>query len=371
MDRNFTVVLRGPAAALFLPGETLRVEAFASAIGPVDVVFGSRWIQKSPTVTIPGDLWVEVVGSGPSLEASLVPFANAGMALLPVLALSANAAVKDPQVEVAFDSTVGVSERDYFQSYVPGESGIVHFSRRVRREAVVALLEALGVSAESKRLRRAIGQYRMALDWWRQGLETLALAHLWMAVEALTKAKIRAECGARGLSTPQELAGSLGVPLCGLDAAVRATLLLHGDAECYGKAKEASDGFEHGFLEFPTISALAKDVRHRMAAHVRSAILELCGVTGEALATLTGPPYDKPLGYWPPAKYLRARLVGDAPQLAAEGKEYPFLTWEPKTDECSVDAEGNVQLKFSEQLTQDVAEGMGFRDIRYEVWRPG
>ena len=45
-------------------------------------------------------------------------------------------------------------------------------------------MEKMAKHPEIRRLTRAVGQYALALDNWRLGKETLALAHLWMGMEA-------------------------------------------------------------------------------------------------------------------------------------------------------------------------------------------
>jgi hypothetical protein len=79
-----------------------------------------------------------------------------------------------------------------------------------------------------------------------------------MALEALTKAKIRQVCSASGFKSESELANHLGVEVKNLDSTVRKRLLLADDDECYKKAKDASDGLEHGFLGYDKIRKYAK-----------------------------------------------------------------------------------------------------------------
>lgn len=368
-ERQFIVVMRGPSAALFRQGENIVALNFASATGPVNIRYMSRYIKIEDDVTIPGHLWIHIEGSATSLEDALVSFANAGLSMLPLLSLSTNAAIGEPDVEVGFDSTTGLEERDYFQGYVPGEGQIVHISRLVNVQATVALIEAVSAHLDGERLRRAANQYRLALDSWRLGRESLSLAHLWMALEALTKAKIRAECAVRGLTEERELAESLGVALKNLDATVRRDLLLKGDEECYRKAKQASDGFEHGFLGFDKIRDLSKDVRHRMAAYVRNAILEMSEVGEDTLQVLVGDPFDKPMGYWPVVKYLRGKLIGPGEDLAAEGNMYPFMRWQPTIKAAKVNEKGKMDIQIEETFTVETAEGIGFRLQSYEMWQ--
>jgi hypothetical protein len=135
---KMVVVMRGPSAVVFEPGSKLRVEGFPSEIGPVDIVYTSRYISRGSDIRVPGHLWIHVEGPAPTLRDALDPFANAGLAMLPVLALSANAAIKEPDVEVAFDNSPGIVERDYFQTYMPPEPDVVYLGRLMDVESTVA-----------------------------------------------------------------------------------------------------------------------------------------------------------------------------------------------------------------------------------------
>jgi len=369
-NKRFTAVMRGPAAVVFWENENLRIEKFPTAVGPVDITYATRWISKGGKVRIPGQLCIEIVGSGDTLESVLVPYANAGIAALPVLSLATNASIEEPDIELGFESTPGINQRDYFQSYLPPESGVIHVGRQVNVQTVVAVLKAVSKNPDSERLVRAANQYRLALESWKLGRESLSLAHLWMALEALTKVKIRQACSAAGLNREEELARRLGVEVKELEPTVRKTLLLKNDEECYRKGKAASDGLEHGFLGYDKMREYAKDVRHRMASHVRTAILELGGVPKPALEILLGDPFDKPLGHWPIVKYMRGRLLGDSPILAREGNQYPFLRWNPIVTSCAPDAAGKLSIQFTENLTPELADGISFQAQSLEVWRP-
>src|SRR5687768_17255593 len=119
--KEFVVVMRGSSATIFRPDERMFVQNIPSAIGPVDIVYTTRRLRRKPEVTMPGHLWIDIRGHARTLDEALVPFANAGLSLLPVLGLSANAAIGEPEIELGFDNTAGITERDYFQSYIPSE----------------------------------------------------------------------------------------------------------------------------------------------------------------------------------------------------------------------------------------------------------
>ena len=368
-NKQIIVVMRGPSAVLFHQERNLIVTDFQSVIGPVNIVYSTRWLKKANDIVLPGNVWIEISGNAPSLEEALVPFANAGLSMLPILSLSTNAAIGEPEIEIGFDNTKGVTERDYFQCYVAPEKNEIHIGRHINIEATISFLNSISRHPDSERLRRAINQYRLALDLWRLGRESLSLAHLWMALEALTKAKIRKECSLRNLSNQQELAENLGVDLKELDPFIRKDFLLKGDGECYTKAKKASDGFEHGFLGYDKIIKLSQDIRSLMAAYIRTAILEMCEIEKETYKTLTTEPFNKPIGYWPVVKYLRGKLIGEGDQLAKEGNAYPFMRWKAIVKSTSIEDGGKFNIKMTDSFTAELAQNIEFQPFSHEAWQ--
>lgn len=370
-DREFRVVMRGPSVVVFRPRETFLLEKFPTEFGPVNIRYTSRWLNRGEGATIPGHLWVEVRGFAPDFESAIGVFANAGLAGVSIIATSANAAVADPEVEIAFDSTRGAKVREYFQSYVPPETDVQYIGRFINLKGTRAFSDSLYVHSDVERLLRATGQYGLALLNWKYGHATLSLAHLWMAVEALTDVKIRAECAVRGLSGRKNLAESLCVEEKKLDAVIRQRFILQDDADCYKKAKDASDGFEHSYHGFDRVFKLSQEVRHRMASYVRSAIFDLAGVEENAKGRLLSEAFGEPLGPWRVAKYLRGTLQGDRDDLAAAGNEYPFIRWATTVKQGEFDGDGKLQVQTSETLTTELAEGVTFSPKSIEAWKPG
>ena len=373
-SEEFLVVMRGPSAVMFKPDEQLSVRNLPSEFGPLDIVYTTRYLNRAPDVTVPGQLWIEIRGKVHTLAEALEPFANSALTILPILSLSANASIGEPDIELGFDNTANITERDYFQSYIPPERDIPHPGRGIDVPDTLTLLEAIGAHPHSERLLRGANQYRLALQSWRLGKETLSLAHLWMAAEAITKAKVRVECETRGITEP-DLATELGIEreqYSGkrLEQAVRKKLLLKGDNEVYSKAKEASDGFEHGYLNYGAVRELSRDVRLRMAEYVRIAILEMCELDSAIFSKLTSDPFDEPLGHWPIVKYLRGKLIGLGEELAAPGNAYPFIKWSFSLKTAKWEG-SKFNIEMTENLTPEIAEGIGFQAQSFEAWQAG
>jgi len=365
--KEFTVVMRGESAVVMKAGENFLVNGFPSEIGPVNIMYSTRWICKENGIKVPGNIWIEIKGKGDVLEDVLVPFANAGLALLPIISLSANAAISDPDIEIGFDSTPNLNEREYFQQYLAPEAGVLNFARELDTKRTIELIDKFKINSESERIFRAANQYRLALDAWGLGKATLSLAHLWMALEALTKARVRLECLKKGINTEQELAKHLNVDLKELDSTVRRDIILKGDIDCYKKAKDASNGFEHGYLGLVKIHNLSTDTRHRMARYIRTEIFEQLDIDDNKLSIS---PFDKPLGLWPVVKYVRGKLIGEGKELARDGSAYPFLNWGYKINKWSVNENGEMNIKISDNFTPELAKGIKIKVDSYEVWKP-
>ena len=364
--REFTVISRGPSAAIFAQGEELVVSNVPSAFGPVTATYRTRWLQSPEGVLMPGNLWIEVRGRGSCLEDVLAPFANAGLFALPPMSLCSNAAIANPELEVAFESTPGAKEREYFQSYVAPELPTVWQVRRIPISLFRAVYESLTSNDEVERLFRAAEQYRVALDSWKMGLATFSIAHLWMAVEALTKVYVRIECGRRGCTNQAELADVLKIQLKGLDSEIRKRLIFNGDSECYAAAKNASDGFEHGFLHADQIAKHAVAIRTNLANYVRNAILNILSLESDCRVALLGSPYDRPRGHWPLICHLRGRLLCDGDNLAAAGQKYPFIRWSPHATDYKLDG-SESQIQMNHTITPELADGVSFLPGRLEL----
>lgn len=369
--RQVTVVLRAPSAAIFgsedmeSPGG-LRIERWESTVGPVTIAYRTRLIEGADGSKVAGQLWIEVVGEASSLKDCIAPFANASLELLPIVALSANASIGHPDVELAFESGPGLAERAYFQQYLPPERQIPHAGRHIHIASAIALLAAMHASPRRERLTRATNQYALALSNWRLGLETLTVAHLWMSLEALTPVVIDSEVLRRGLSSKAELAASMGLTSRDLDTVARRDWLLAGDADCYKEAKAASDGFEHGYGSFPDMRQAATKHRRRIANLVREAIFDLAGLDAEAAAILKAPPFDQPMGHWPLATYLWGKLVGTVIDLARPESAYPFVGLRPQLVVTAPGGLPNLQFQF----TPELGTGITFLPDHVEVWQP-
>lgn len=123
---------------------------------------------------------MDIRGPAPSVDAAIDPFVQAANFFCPIISLSCNAPIEDLQPELAFDVTPGVKHRPYFQQFLLDERIMPIRRRRVPVDLTFALAAAMAKHPRSDRLHRAAVHYYQALQFWRPGYETFALAHLYM-----------------------------------------------------------------------------------------------------------------------------------------------------------------------------------------------
>src|SRR5207249_11586218 len=136
------------------------------------------------------------------------------------------------------------------------------------------------------------------------GREITCLAHLYMGVEALTKAVLREHLRRTGGSEDQLLV-DWQVERKRLDSEIRRRLIFQGDEHCFSKARAVSDGFEHGFPDFSEMRKPAYDVIVKTAEYLRRAIIELVGVEPAWVELALGPKYNTPRGPLNLVHYMR------------------------------------------------------------------
>jgi hypothetical protein len=222
-------------------------------------------------------------------------YANAAAQFLPLVATSANAWVGHAEPKLAFDATPDARERKHFSSFVREEVGTLpRPGRNAPVSATAALLQAVARHNETERLRRAIAQYAMALGHWKMGHETLALAHLFMGMEALTPSALRREKERTGLNDAALTAQYGSDDVRQLSALVRRNVLFQGDDDAATKASRRAMVSSTGFSTSP-VRTLATEARDRTATYLRTAIFDIADLDPDTRGVLEAPPYDTPL----------------------------------------------------------------------------
>jgi hypothetical protein len=170
-------------------------------------------------------------------------------------------------------------------------------SRIANVEATNAVCSA-GWRTQEDRVARAAVQYEIALRRMHGNETPLAIAHLYMGVEAITKAVIRFECAKRNV-TEEDLGLALGLDAASaksgsaIESAVRKRLIFREDQKTYTAARGVSDGIEHGFASWDEIWALPLDeVLSRTAGHLRAAILRVLDMESSMTEVLLAAPFD-------------------------------------------------------------------------------
>ena len=367
---DFVIVLGADADARFLPeDEPMRLLDVPTSVGRVDLTYLTRFAEEGYESPVPREMWIDARGSSDlPLSEVVSAYGNAAAGFLPAIAVANNVYIGDIYPKIGYDATATATTRAYFQSFLREERGTVpRPGRWVETSATASFIAVLERHAQGDRLRRAIAQYALALGHWRYGHEILAVAHLFIASEALTPIALATELERTWLDR-EGLAKRWSIEPRALDAEVRRRLIFQGDSAIYTSAKKASDGFEHGFLDFDRVRQLSRDVRDSAATYVRTAIFKYSSLEQPLRATLESSPRDIPMRSHL-TRYFWGDFLGEAADLAQRDLEYPHFEWTSRLK--AFKRTGRV-VTFTPEETPvgRFSDAVQFRPARLEVWGP-
>jgi hypothetical protein len=246
----------------------------------VDVALSSRFEDAGLTDLVPRELAFDVHLSAEDASGAVAEAGAVVSALAALVSFAANAFVRPAAPYLAYESAPGLTRRRFWQREVPFQQGVPPPSRHLDDKLLFPLLSAVQMSPDGDRLGRAVSQYHVALSHWTTAGRPLALAHLYMALEALGPVAERTARQQLGLADEREHALHRSVDVTRsnwrevLLGWVRRDVLCQGDRATYDAARKASDGFEHGFMHIPTYRALAEQHGRALMDYVRAGLLE-------------------------------------------------------------------------------------------------
>lgn len=369
--RQFIVVMGADADARFMEDDFLSIDRFPTDVGYATVTYRTRHADEGFEALVPREMWIEVRGEADlELPEAINVFGGAGAEFIAVIAFASNAWVGDAYPKIAYDASPDSSERAHFSAFAREERGTIpRPSRRIPVDATGALVNAVARHEQAGRIGRAISQYALALGHWKPGHESLALAHLFMGMEALTPIAVSRVLSATGLDR-EGLAAQYELDDAGkLNAHVRRSVLFQGDDEAATNAQKARNGFQHGFMDFRDVRSLAASVRDRTAQYLRSAVLELVEVGDSVRHVLESPPHDLPMRSFL-ARYMWGTLVGTAQDPAEPEKQYPHVNWSSRLSAIRLEADGRYTVVPEETMQASFNKALTYRPERLEMWGP-
>jgi hypothetical protein len=377
----FAVVLRA-SSAIRIPSTKHMQMNIVEDVGQTTLTFRTRYLSfGGEPEKFPRELWVEAWVPAADLDEAMRRGQDRANTVTSVLSMAMNAATEHLQIEFAFDICAEHDDHQFFENCMLDESGLPRLARTLDVEECLGFLGDLMAHPAVDRLLRAISQYEVALRYWLPGQETLALGHLYMAMEALTPV-VRdiqiAEYGGRDALTDAWGVAPTVCRKCGeqiraadLDAETRRRVLFQGEDQVYQGAKRASDALEHGFLAFDAIREQAVEYRDRLGFLVRHAVMDVAGPTSAWRDALLTPRRDAPIPAARAAKYVRCTLNGDMASLAPANEQYPRFQLESSIKSINISDDGVVTVEPEEKLTAFLGDGIQATDLRFEVWAPG
>ncbi len=358
------VVLLAPGGTDLLPGQRLALRGVPGGDQVVEVVLSTRFEDAGLSDWIPRELTVEVYLEAIDADQAVAQAGAVANGVVALLSFAVNAFVPSASPFIAYEVAPGLTRRRFWQREVVFQQGSPRPTRQLNDKLLFPFLEAFFASPDAGRLGRAMSQYHVALSHWTTAGRPLALAHLYMALEALGPVAEERTRQQLGLATQRAHAQNRGVDVTRnnwievLLGWVRRDVLCQGDKVTYDAARSASDGFEHGYMDLPKYRAAAEQHARPIMDYVRAGLLDLLDLSEPTRTELID---KRPIDVSPFWHAVTGELHGkveDPTLLAEPGQLFPYADWHTTLDDVRRLPNGRLQMTPRINLTPHVAEGV-------------
>jgi hypothetical protein len=268
--------------AVFKRGQGLRILQVGSPLGPVDLVFSTRYVDGWGPPAPSQGIVVEVRCPAQARQ-QIDILANLLRHFSSVLSLSANAWVG----ELASLSEPAPSQRlSQFD---------LSLMRELDAEATLALFESLGAHPEADQFWSAIHSYRTALGFWTCDQQHLALAHLHRSVLSIAEIFVRISCEKHEVTTA-DLAKKYQVEEDRLLRYIIQAEFYAGDDECFRAAELACQNAGCGPHPADDDLLDRSELHVSAARYLRNSILRVLDFKEPYRTRLLGSGFDLPCG---------------------------------------------------------------------------
>lgn len=368
---TWVVALSAKSAIRLHEDERFEMVASAATTAPVDIVrLRNDYATNKQGLPFFAQLTVEAGGPVPDLSACVRVLGGIAAPYFQVMAVAGNAAVAEPDDLLAYEVPPAELARSQFlvQRRCDMASPAITV-RSLKGERVREICSAADRHPRQDRMHRAMAHFRIALNQLDGMNRLLSAEHLYIAAETLGRVihlRLLADAGLPDTgASKHELAVKNGFHpssatsrshLNQYDSWVRITHIFEGAEDVYSDLKRASDGFEHGYVDFGEANEAADRIGDKPFTLIRRAILRELGIPSDS--ALFSEKLDRPLAMWPASIEVsghygdsspgRARL-SDAGKVPAMWTPFLGLNIHPSIDLITEKGEGkrDVSLKVN------------------------
>ena len=350
------------AARFAVPKDASYIYGFLNDFGRMFVIAETQYQDRGANLSVPRELrYFGVTLCPPGIKTAAQVLYQSVNNVHTACMLGANAGADIVHETLVTEFPYGQFKRFYRQIPFDELPALPRNGRFLDKISTIKLASALWSHPDRQRVMVTAAHYREALRLWREGAKPLVLLHLYIAVEALTKAVIRYETGRRKCTDGElmeafDVDPSMKNAMYRLQNRVAEVMIFMNDAVTLGAARDVSNGIEHGYAGFEDIWKMTFDVNRSTAGYVRAALLSILDLDKEISEILLAPryaevcePQDPPSiqGYFsikPP--------TGLAIKPMAEPEDWRALDYKPVLEEMIVDSDaGSYRFKYRDSVT--------------------
>jgi hypothetical protein len=211
-------------------------------------------------------------------------------------------------------------------------------------------MAAVGGHPQTDVLHRAIESYRRALGHWVPEEELLAGEFLFIAAETLSRFLVESRAAAKGI-TPKNLARAVQTDPEGLRAGYLRDEIFGSDEDALDAMRDASNGFEHGYVSVNDVRGLMDGVLERSMGLVRRALITATGVSGPLRDRLLDSRYETPRGLVPAIRIIKGTVGAVDPSNPALLDVGAIdLDWARSAPIATTNADGGVEFTFDTNI---------------------
>jgi len=301
-----------------------------------------------------------VRGEADTLEAALLKYSGGIASVLPLVALLGNGAIDDPRPVSAHGVLVGTSPCEWeSHEWPPSDALDPPAAREIDTDVLDRAFRAGLALAEPSLFGRAVAHYAQALRHCTPEHALLCGEYLWMAAEAFSLARVEILATAKGWKKTT-LARSRRVQPGDLPR-LELQQLFDGHADVLRDLEAASNGFEHGYMDFDEARRLFTGTLASAFSVLRKALINQLQLPQADVDHLMRADLQQPRSLDPVRRFARGRLEPIRDSDVELGDTVDAL-WTAGPVRAISGEDGAVSLQRPAELTfETVPEGVSIR----------
>jgi hypothetical protein len=324
-------------------------------------------------IRVPIGINIKVIGHSENMMTALQHSTELAEKLRTSISMISNCYVEHARPDIIIERRNDNEDQKFFK-FMRERKLPLPIRRIIHAKLVLLVIGAIDNHRDHRRIERSMAHYCDALSEWAPGYEMNCLARLYMAVENLSKVVMRQKLNALSIDE-ERLAMEWGIEETDnlqrrkrLENEVKKRLIFSGDDKCFALARRASDGFEHGYMEFGELSQIARENLVKTARYFRRSLINCLNLPSEVSEILLGNGYNRPYGESRIYRYTSGYFKGNIDFDAIKNENDTPLKWTSKFTGFSKKLEGIFEMIWEDSFDSRSRDKVFYKLEQHKAW---